>query len=138
MIIGALANSKVLPHTNPLYADISVGTLTLRPLLLSQAPARLLHLIHSTSTSSISANDRVRLLSAALRALRNVLVATADLVWGYMWGVGMQRRVVTTGLGDSNTLAGDYRMKGKGKEVDKVEGTRGIATDSLAMVFDVS
>lgn len=124
----------------------------MRPLLLSQAPTRLLNCIRATSNSRrLSASDRVRLLSALLRALRNVLVATADLVWGYMRGVSLRRRVVDTGLagpGESRVSeAGDTgggataAKKAKGKEVDRGPGGGGgkeMAAGVLSMVFEVS
>jgi hypothetical protein len=58
-----------------------------------------------------------------------VLVSTADVVWGHMWGVGSEHKVVGTGLvgvdmalgaGDddmdgSSSAAADELGKGKGK-----------------------
>ncbi|ORY26906.1 armadillo-type protein, partial [Naematelia encephala] len=91
VIIGALAN---------------VGTLTARPLLLADTPSCLLDRIHDITSTPFS--SAYRLLPALLRALRNVLVSTADLEWGHVWGVGSEREVVGTGLED---MEGDVKGK---------------------------
>ncbi|KAK8846743.1 hypothetical protein IAR55_005830 [Kwoniella newhampshirensis] len=121
VIVGALAN---------------IGDLTLRPLLVANTPSHLLGLI-SALTLSTSLSDRYvhRLLPQLLRALRNLLVSTADMVWGHMWGVGAERKVVGTGLVGMDIMSeADAR---KGKEVPgrnkawKVEAIR-----SLGLVFE--
>lgn len=48
-------------------------------------------------------------MAALMRALRNVLVSTADIFWGHMWGVGAEKKVVGTGL------VGDVPMSSKSK-----------------------
>jgi hypothetical protein len=74
----------------------SEGSLTIRQLLEAKAPEQLLKLIRQLAQAS--STDNTNLIVSALRALRNVLVSTADMSWGNMWGVGRERRVVGTGL----------------------------------------
>ncbi|OXG88902.1 hypothetical protein C345_02493 [Cryptococcus neoformans A2-102-5] len=81
----------------------TVGNLTLRPIITNNAPARLLHLIHPLVHTQQHPSAH-RQLTALLRALRNVLVATADMVWGHVWGVGAEKKVVGTGLVGENVL----------------------------------
>nr|AAV98471.1 BSP2 [Cryptococcus neoformans var. neoformans] len=81
----------------------TVGNLTLRPIITNNAPARLLHLIHPLVHTQQHPSVH-RQLTALLRALRNVLVATADMVWGQVWGVGAEKKVVGTGLVGENVL----------------------------------
>ncbi|KAE8540327.1 hypothetical protein D1P53_003272 [Cryptococcus gattii VGV] len=81
----------------------TVGNLTLRPIITNNTPARLLHLIHPLVHTQQHRSAQ-RQLTALLRALRNVLVATADMVWGHVWGVGAEKKVVGTGLVGENIL----------------------------------
>lgn len=73
-----------------------------------------------------------------------MLVSTADLVWGYMWGVSLQRRPVDTGLigpGSEADENGSTRGKGKGVEKRSTAGGlkgRSMAVDVLTMIFEVS
>ncbi|WWD22052.1 hypothetical protein CI109_106540 [Kwoniella shandongensis] len=121
VIIGALAN---------------VGNLTLRPLLIAETPSHLLNLISSLTSTDSTPNKYIdRLLPQLLRALRNILVSTADMVWGHMWGVGAERKVVGTGLVGVDIIS--EVDAGKGKEVPgrnkawKVEAVR-----SLGLIFE--
>ncbi|RSH90252.1 hypothetical protein EHS25_001586 [Saitozyma podzolica] len=87
-----------------------------------------------------------KLLPPVLRALRNLLVSTADLVWGHMWGVGAERRVVATGLvgmdlNEEHEAAGvaGAAGQGKGKGVaGKGEAWKGQASSALGLVFESS
>lgn len=106
-----------------------VGSLTIRPLLLSHTPARLLHLIRALLDISLPQHQLTRILPPVVRALRNILVSTADLTWGHMWGVGAERKVVGTGLVGSVPT-------GKGKEVDN-RAWKGEAQRALSLVFEV-
>ncbi|WVR04430.1 hypothetical protein IAU60_001433 [Kwoniella sp. DSM 27419] len=126
VIIGALAN---------------VGNLTLRPLLSTSTTPALMSLITNltgpSGTHTISARQLDRLLPSLLRALRNVLIATADMIWGHMWGVGAERKVVGTGLVGSDAAA--EKDAGKGKEVAERRGDaawRREAHVALSIVFE--
>lgn len=120
VIIGALASD---------------GPLTLRPLVLAQAPTTLIELVRALDQTFISKSQQTKVLSSVLRALRNILVSAADLVWGHQWGVGAERKVVGTGL--IGLSQGEENGKGKG-----VEGTDDVwrleATNALTSVFEVS
>jgi hypothetical protein len=76
---------------------------------------------------------------SALRALRNILVSTADITWGNMWGVGRERSVVGTGLvgPESDARDRDVRMMLSGGDeaasIGEREGKR-----ILSLVFEVS
>ncbi|OCF37579.1 hypothetical protein I316_00705 [Kwoniella heveanensis BCC8398] len=125
VIVGALAN---------------VGNLTLRPLLAVSSPSILLHLIlslaaDSSTDSTISAKQLDRLLISLLRALRNLLVSTADMVWGHMWGVGAERQVVGTGLIGVDVMSEKDMRKGK-CPAGKSRGWRRDANEALTMVFE--
>ncbi|WVW78739.1 hypothetical protein I302_100699 [Kwoniella bestiolae CBS 10118] len=117
VIVGALAN---------------VGNLTLRPLLLSSTPSSLLTLITSLTTpseSQIPTKQLDRILPHLLRALRNILVSTADMVWGHMWGVGAERKVIGTGL------VGEQEVDTKGKQAVG-KGWKGEASKALSLIFE--
>ena len=123
----------------------------MRPLLIAQIPTHLLNLINSinhrsiaTSTSSAAgeAAPILRLLPPLLRALRNILIATADTAWGQSWGVGAEKQVVDTGLmgevGGAES-AGPTRSKAKGKGTAKeTVQWREIVSQTLPLVFEVS
>jgi hypothetical protein len=112
-----------------------VGTLTVRPLLLAQTPAHLLHLVRDLSSASLPHAQLHRLLPPVIRALRNILVSTADLVWGHMWGVGAERKVVDTGLVGLNSSSG----LGKGKSVlGRGRTWTSEAVRALGLIFEVS
>ncbi|KAK4689772.1 armadillo repeat-containing protein 8, partial [Tremellales sp. Uapishka_1] len=116
VIVGALA---------------TVGAVTLRPLLVSATPTHLLNLIR-TIVNLPSNQSLSRLLPPLLRALRNVLVSTADAVWGHMWGVGLEIKVVGTGLLVMESM---QDTKGKGAE-GKKRGWRVEAQQTLGMLFE--
>ena len=88
------------------------------------------------TTQNIPPTTRQRLLASLLRAIRNLSVTTADLVWGHMWGVGAEKKVVGTGLvGDDLAL----ETGGKGKEVvGKGKNWRVEAIRALSSCFVVS
>lgn len=109
----------------------TVGNLTLRPIITNNAPARLLHLIHPLVHTQQHPSAH-RQLTALLRALRNVLVATADMVWGHVWGVGAEKKVVGTGLVGGNVL----RETPADRSRDKY--WRNDAMTALTIVFEVS
>jgi hypothetical protein len=109
----------------------SEGTLTIRPILLAGAPARLLDQVRQLVQSTSSQAPKV--LSSVMRALRNVLVSTADLVWGHAYGVEMEKKVVGTGL------VGMVMDNGKGKAAPGRESLlENEAIKALDSVFDVS
>nr|XP_018265756.1 uncharacterized protein I303_02129 [Kwoniella dejecticola CBS 10117]OBR87914.1 hypothetical protein I303_02129 [Kwoniella dejecticola CBS 10117] len=124
VIIGALAN---------------VGNLTLQPLLLSSTPTSLLQLITSLSRASdITAKQLEKILPHLLRALRNILVSTADMFWGHMWGVGAERKVIGTGLVGVEVMS-ETEVIGKGKQAagkSIAPGWRGQATHALGSIFE--
>lgn len=138
MIIGALANGTY--SANVAFSELTaVGPLTIRPLLQAGAPAQLLRLIKSLSQppSSAPSASTNRLLPPLVRALRNVLVTTADLVWGHLWGVGAEKKVVSTGLFGDEAPAGE--SSGKGKAVaGKTRSWRPEGVHSLGLCFEVS
>jgi hypothetical protein len=112
---------------------IKVGILTLKPLLAVSAPTHLLNLLTSI-LSSPKQDASHRLLASALRALRNVLLTTADLVWGHVCGVGAEQKVVDTGLiGDDGV---DVGRKGKGV-MGKSTGWKANGSKALSLVFEV-
>ncbi|WWC87229.1 uncharacterized protein L201_002117 [Kwoniella dendrophila CBS 6074] len=135
VIIGALAN---------------VGNLTLQPLLSSSTPSSLLKLITSliqpsSNIPQIPQKQLDKILPHLLRALRNVLVSTADMVWGHMWGVGAEKKVIGTGLvgldvGSTHTEYGSP-SNGKGKQPigngrDTRSRLKGDASGALSLVFE--
>jgi hypothetical protein len=115
-----------------------VGPVTIRPLLQASAPAHLLRLIKSLAQtpSGAPSSSTNKLLPPLLRALRNLLVTTADLVWGHLWGVGAEKRVISTGLfGDE---VPDGETSGKGKAVaGKTRSWRAEGVHSLGLCFEV-
>ncbi|WVQ97812.1 hypothetical protein IAU59_004927 [Kwoniella sp. CBS 9459] len=127
VIIGALAN---------------VGNLTLRPLLAVSSPSILLELItnltieSSPSAFSVPPKQLERLLVSLLRALRNLLVSTADIVWGHMWGVGAERQVVGTGLVGVDVMSEKDMRKGKSPAGKRHHSWRRDASEALSMVFE--
>ena len=114
-----------------------VGPLTIRPLLQAATPNHLLLLIRSISNSASPPTSVNRLLPALLRALRNLLITTADLVWGHMWGVGAEKKVVSTGLvGEAPSTK---ESTGKGKAVaGKGRSWKVEAARALGSCFEVS
>lgn len=116
-----------------------VGPLTIRPLLAVNAPSALFNLIRhlSSSKTPLPRPTLVRILPSLLKALRNLLVTTADLVWGHMWGVGAEKKVVGTGL--VGVESGVETIGGKGKGVvGKVQNWREDAIRALGLSFEVS
>lgn len=109
----------------------TVGNLTLRPIITNNTPARLLHLIHPLVHTQQHRTAQ-RQLTALLRALRNVLVATADMVWGHVWGVGAEKKVVGTGLVGENILRETPADRSRDKH------WRNDAIAALTIVFEVS
>lgn len=75
-----------------------VGPRTLGPLVQNNAAERLLDFIRAVLASSPGLSTTSKVLPSLIRALRNLLLATADLVWGHIWGVGAETEVVSTGL----------------------------------------
>jgi hypothetical protein len=70
------------------------------------------------------------MLPPLLRALRNMLGATADAVWGHMWGVGTEQKVVGTGL------VGDDVLRPARVRARAAPQLRADASDALALVFE--
>ena len=122
VIVGALA---------------SEGSLTIRQLLEARAAEELLSLVRRLADRSSFASTNLGV--SALRALRNILVSTADITWGNMWGVGRERSVVGTGLvgPESDERIRDVQMTlsggGEGVDLGNREGKR-----ILSLVFSVS
>lgn len=93
-----------------------------------------------------------KVLPSLTRALRNLLLATADLVWGHIWGVGSETEVVSTGLvgldedqGARSDLRGLTGIdEDGGSPRDKAleglwEGETALAASlTLGLVFEVS
>lgn len=111
----------------------SAGSLTLRPLLAARVPETILAVIRALPPSPehpLHPGAR-RMLPPLLRALRNVLGATADAVWGHMWGVGGEHKVVGTGLVGEDVIT-PARVGPKGNAaVWKAE-----ASAALVLVFE--
>jgi hypothetical protein len=91
-----------------------------------------------------------KLIPHLLRALRNVQVSIADVVWGHMWGVGFEQKVIGTGLvgmdlDDREESEGSKgpvgRDKGKGKakasELGDYGSWKSEARRALGLVFEV-
>jgi hypothetical protein len=108
----------------------SVGSLTLRPLLLAHTPEHLVSLI--TSFKHISYFKIAILVPPVIRAIRNILVSTADAVWGHIWGVGVEKRIVGTGLEDL-----EPRPVRTVKGVDHIKSLKAEADHALALIFEV-
>ena len=137
VIIGSLANGE-LSRMIGLYGNVItlvVGSLTLRPLLFHTAPERIIRLIRTLNDPQTPISHSNRLIAPLVRALRNVLFSTADLSWGQMWGVGAEKKVVSTGLLGYELIPAP---EGKGKATDLELGWRNHANRALAMVFEVS
>lgn len=135
VILGSLANGGYATVPRMLT---TAEHLTLPCLLLAHLPARLMELIASLAASTAPPREANFILSkvlpSLLRALRNVLTASADAIWGHMWGVGVERKVIATGLvgyGSGPAKA----SKGKGKESS--EAWRPEAKSVLGLVFEV-
>lgn len=102
--------------------------------MLAQVPASLLELVRGLLQTRLSKLQESKVLPSVLRALRNILVSAADAVWGHVWGVGAERKVIGTGL-----VGGDLKHvaeKGKGVSVRK-DVWRYEATKALSSVFEV-
>ncbi|TXT11159.1 hypothetical protein VHUM_01910 [Vanrija humicola] len=111
----------------------SAGSLTLRPLLAARVPDKILAVIRALPPSpgqSLHPGAR-RMLPPLLRALRNVLGATADAVWGHMWGVGAEQKVVGTGLVGEDIIT-PARVGPKGN----VAAWKAEASAALVLVFE--
>ena len=64
-----------------------------------------------------------------------MLVSTADLTWGHMWGVGTERKVVSTGLVGEDI---PDEVEVKGKRVPRPQKWRIEANRALGLIFEVS
>lgn len=131
VILGSLANGTVLT-LRLLIAP--VGSLTLRALLTNSAPAHLLNSIKSLTSDSVTSSHISQLIPPLLRALRNLLVSTADLAWGHIWGVGAERKVVSTGLVGEETSS---PTETKGKRLPQVKGWKAETRQALSLIFEV-
>lgn len=105
----------------------SAGALTLRPLLGEHVPARLIEFVSRLPPSHVAAQ---RTLPPILRGLRNVLGATADAMWGHMWGVGAEQKVVGTGLVGDDVLRPARVRKGRESQ------WRADAVGALSIAFE--
>ena len=115
-----------------------MGSLTLRPLLIAQTPQHLLQAIKAITSPSFPPPQVSRLLAPLLRALRNLLVSTADLLWGHMWGVGAEKKVVSTGIVEAESSESHNPYHGKGKAVlGRGQFWEVQASASLNMIFEV-
>lgn len=106
----------------------SAGALTLRPLLAEQVPQRLFDLVRAIPPQQPGS---ARMLAPVLRALRNILAATADTLWGHNWGVGAEQKVVGTGLVGDDVLH-PARVRGKARAA----AWRADASTALGLVFE--
>lgn len=138
VIINEIVQLEIAGEVAVIIGSVaSEGSLTIRQLLQAKAPEQLLQLIRQLAQGSSTNNTS--LVVSSLRALRNVLIATADMAWGNMWGVGRERRVVGTGLvgpgGDNHdaeaTTTNTYRPR------DLSIGSR-EGRQVLGLIFEVS
>jgi hypothetical protein len=126
----------------------TVGDQTLSALLSAQLPSTLLTSI--SELYSVAKRDNNphssyilhKLMPSALRALRNISIAAADVVLGKMWGVGVETKVITAG-GDAMDV--DSEDKGEGSSTENMVAQRWRQNDVRAMarnvvvgMFDVS
>lgn len=129
-------NLDIINETSVIIGSLaSDGPLTLRPLVLAQVPNRLLALVHSLSQTPLSKSQQIKVLPSVLRALRNILVSAADAVWGHVWGVGAERKVVGTGLVGEDI--GEVVGKGKGVSMGGHEW-RIEAVSAMRSIFEVN
>lgn len=101
--------------------------------MINSTPAKFISLIRTLSSSPTSSSSVARLIPPLLRALRNLLVSTADLAWGHMCGVGVERKVVGTGLVGGELLHEEV----KGIGVSRGQVWRFEANRALGLVFEV-
>lgn len=130
-----LSGKRSVPITNiPIEILTSVvGSPAVKPLIFADAPARLLDLISATKDVPAAS----RLLPHILRALRNILVATADVTWGHLRGVVVPQKIVKTGLEDADdTSESPVPRSPKGKEVVGRDW-KTEARQALGLVFEV-
>lgn len=124
----ALSSNIVCETAVILGALGSAGALTLRPLLAEQVPQRLFDVVRATPPDQ---PESARILAPVLRALRNILAATADTLWGHDWGVGAEQKVVGTGLVGDDVLH-PARVRGKARAA----AWRADASTALGLVFE--
>lgn len=126
----------------------SVGDQTLSSLLSAQLPSTLLtsiselYAVSQRDTTPPSTYILHKLMPSALRALRNIAGAAADVVLGKMWGVGVENKVVTAG---DNSMDVDSDDRGEGSSTGSLVAQRWRQNDVRAMaknvvvsMFDVS
>ena len=74
-----------------------------------------------------ASGGKSKLLSALLKALRNLLVSAADLAWGHVNGVVVPRKIVSTGLG----------LLPSGKGTADAGDLGGVLTSALEVPYEV-
>ncbi|ORX34369.1 armadillo-type protein [Kockovaella imperatae] len=129
----------IINETVVIFASLAnVGPLTLRPLLAAEVPAHLLNLVNSINRRSVGSptSSGTRLLAPVLRALRNILVSTADTIWGQPWGVGVERKVVDTGLMREEDEQSVQSRKGKGVASSKGPEWSDMVSQTLPLIFE--
>jgi hypothetical protein len=121
-------------------AVASEGSLTIRQLLEAGAPSRLLHLVRNLSDQP--STSTTALIVSALRALRNVLISTADMTWGNTWGVGRERHVVGTGLVGPESYGRDRNAQVISPSASRATSLSStgdaVGKRALGLVFEVS
>lgn len=136
-LLNQLQTDRIEEDDFPLVNEVAViigslaseGTLTIRPLLLAHTPARLLDQVRCLTKSTLPQVPRI--LSTVVRSLRNVLLATIDLIWGHAYGVEMERKVVGTGL------VGVMVVGGKDKAIGRESLLEAEAIEALDSIFEV-
>ncbi|WVO15817.1 hypothetical protein L204_103479 [Cryptococcus depauperatus] len=103
----------------------NAGPFALQPLIHSDTPFRLLHLIHHLT--QVKRPDSP--LPYLLRALRNILVSTADILWGHTWASNTDKQMVGTGLVEEDIVREVNRIR-------QIESQwKANASKSLELVF---
>ena len=119
-------------------AELAVGSLTVKPLILAGVDVCLLDTISRPSTSPPAREFQTDAhIVHVARALRNLLVSTADLMWGSVWGIGGEKKVVSTGIRSDGTVVNAERER-EARVTGKDRDWRRLAHKALKAPFEVS